>query len=59
MIITATAESFQKGGFAMARTIRIRVTTNVRRVSNSTYLVKTTASNGSKTKTTTKTVRAR
>ena len=43
----------------MAKSIRIRVTTNVRRVGPGTYRITTSTKNGSSTKTTTKTVRAR
>ena len=43
----------------MAKTVRIRVTSNVRCVGSGTYLVRTTTSNGSTTKTTTKTIRVR
>lgn len=43
----------------MAKTIRIRTTTHVRRVGTRTYQVKTTVSNGKSTKTVIKTVRTR
>ena len=43
----------------MAKTIRIKVTTNVRRTGNGTYVIRTTSSNGTATKTSTKTIRAR
>lgn len=42
----------------MARTVRVKVTTNVRRIGNGRYQIRTTTSNGSSTKTTTKTIRA-
>lgn len=41
----------------MAKTVRIRVTTRVRQIGRGAYQVRTTTSNGSSTKTTTKTVR--
>ena len=59
MIIAATAALFKKGGFAMSKTVRIRITTSVHRVGNGTYLVRTTTSKGGSTKTTTRTVRTR
>lgn len=40
----------------MAKTVRVRITTNVHRIGNGTYQVKTTTSKGGTTKTTTKTV---
>ena len=59
MIIAALAVSEKKGGLSMGKTVRIRVTTNVRRTGNGTYLVRTTTSKGGATKTTTKTLRVR
>ena len=59
MIIAATAVSYRKGVIPMAKTIRIRTTTHVRRVGTRTYQVKTTVSNGKSTKTVIKTVRTR
>ena len=41
----------------MARTVRVKVTTNVRHIGNGRYQIRTTTSNGSSTKTTTKTIR--
>ena len=43
----------------MTKTVRVRVSTNVRHVGNGTYHIRTTTSTGGRTKTTTKTVRAR
>ena len=43
----------------MAKIIRIRTTTHVRRVGTGTYQVRTTVSNGKSTRTSTKTVRVR
>lgn len=43
----------------MTKTVRIRITTNVRRIGNGTYQVRTTTSKGGTTKITTRTVRAR
>lgn len=43
----------------MAKTVRVRITTNVRRIGNGTYQVRTTTSKGGTTKITTRTVRAR
>lgn len=43
----------------MAKIIRIRTTTHVRRVRTGTYQVRTTVSNGKSTRTCTKTVRVR
>lgn len=43
----------------MAKTIHVRVTTNVHRVGNSTYQVRTTTSKGGVTKTTTRTIHTR
>lgn len=43
----------------MAKTVRVRITTNVRRVGNSTYQVRTTTSKGGTTKTTTRTIHTR
>lgn len=59
MIIAASAVPYWKGGLAMAKTVRVRITTNVRRIGNGTYQVRTTTSKGGSTKTTTRTVRAR
>lgn len=44
---------------SMAKTIRIKVTTNVRRTGNGSYVIRTTSSNGASTKTSTKTIRVR
>lgn len=40
----------------MAKTVRIRVNTSVRRVGTGTYRVRTTTSSGPKTRTVTKTI---
>ena len=59
MIIAAKSVSCRKGVIIMAKIIRIRTTTHVRRVGTRTYQVKTTVSNGKSTKTVIKTVRTR
>ena len=55
MIIAAKSVSCRKGVIIMAKIIRIRTTTHVRRVGTGTYHV----SNGKSTRTCTKTVRVR
>ena len=50
---------YAEGGLAVAKTVRVRISTNVRRIGNGTYQVRTTTSKGGSTKTTTRTVRAR
>ena len=59
MIIAAKSVSSKKGVITMAKIIRVRTTTHVRRVGTRTYQVKTTVSNGKSTKTVIKTVRTR
>lgn len=59
MIIAAKSVSCRKGVISMAKVIRVRTTTHVRRVGTGTYQVRTTISNGKSTKTSTKTVRVR
>lgn len=43
----------------MKKTVQIRTNTTVRRVGTGAYQIRTTVSNGSKTRTTVKTIRAR
>ena len=59
MIIAAKSVSSKKGVITMAKIIRVRTTTRVRRVGTGTYQVRTTVSNGKSTRTSTKTVRVR
>ena len=59
MIIAAKSVPYRKGVIAMAKIIRVRTTTHVRRVGTGTYQVRTTVSNGKSTRTNTKTVRVR
>lgn len=59
MIIAAKSVSSKKGVITMAKIIRVRTTTHVRRVGTGTYQVRTTVSNGKSTITSTKTVRVR
>lgn len=59
MIIAASAVPYRKGGIAMAKNVRVRITTNVRRIGNGMYQVRTTTNKGGSSKTTTRTVRAR
>ena len=59
MIIAAKSVSCRKGVISMAKVIRVRTTTHVRRVGTGTYQVRTTVSNGKSTRTSTKTVRVR
>lgn len=59
MIIAAKSVSCRKGVISMAKVIRVRTTTHVRRVGTGTYQVRTTISNGKSTRTSTKTVRVR
>lgn len=56
-IATERLYSTKEGGVCMARTVRVKVTTNVRHIGNGRYQIRTTTSNGSSTKTTTKTIR--
>lgn len=58
MIIAAKSVSSKKV-ITMAKIIRVRTTTHVRRVGTGTYQVRTTVSNGKSTRTSTKTVRVR
>ena len=55
----AKSVSCRKGVISMAKVIRVRTTTHIRRVGTGMYQVRTTVSNGKSTRTSTKTVRIR